>query len=279
MKRKWSIALVLFALPFAALLLPSCRKVEGSGRSQLVLTSASQEDKLGATAYEEILSNEKPCTDEATNEMVRRVGERLAACAPDRGFKYEFRVLESEQVNAFCLPGGKVAVYTGILAYCENEAGLAAVMGHEIAHAIARHGGERMSQGILVQGVTTGLAASLEAYGVQPTTKNVAMAAFGAGSQIGVLLPYSRTHELEADYLGLLYMSKAGYDPKEAPAFWQRFAKLGGGTPNFLSTHPASTDRAKQLNDKQPEALKLYAASPKFGAGEMVPAKYRAAGK
>jgi metalloendopeptidase OMA1, mitochondrial len=254
------------------LTLIACTQVDGTGRRQLLLTSAAQENQLGAQAYAEIRQQEKPCTDAATVAFVTRVGQRVAAAAPDKGFTYEFTVLDSDTINAFCLPGGKVAVYTGILPLCANEAGLAAVLGHEIAHAIARHGGERMSQQYAQQigGVT--LAAMLEAKGVQPTTANLAMTAYGVGSQIGVMLPYSRNHELEADRLGLMYMAKAGYDPQEAVAFWQRFAGLGnGGTPGFLSTHPASDDRARALTALLPEARTLYEHSSKFGAGAAVP--------
>ena len=256
-------------------LLTSCEEVPHTGRGRLILLSESEENKMGVAAYKEVVEKEKRSTDAEAIALVERVGKRLAAAAPDKGFTYEFTVLESPTINAFCLPGGKVAIYTGILPYCKNEAGLAAVMGHEIAHAIARHGGERMSQGMLISGISTGVDAILKEQGVSPTTEKIAMTAFGAGAQIGVLLPYSRKHELEADYLGLLYMAKAGYDPKEAPEFWKRFSALSSNTPNFLSTHPASEDRAAQLTAKQAEAMKLYESSPKYGAGAPVPEKYR----
>ena len=259
----------------ATCLLPACQKVQGTGRTQLILTSAEQENKLGAQSYRQIVGKERQSADVEAIALVERVGRRLAAAAPERGFKYEFSVLESKQANAFCLPGGKVAVYTGLLSYCEHEAGLAAVMGHEIAHAIARHGGERMTQGLIVEGLSTTLDAAMQAKGVEPTSANVAMTAFGAGAQVGVLLPYSRKHETEADYLGLLYMAKAGYDPREAVGFWERFSKQGSGLPAFLSTHPHSADRANALQQKLGEALALYERSPKYGAGEAVPARYR----
>lgn len=263
-------------LTLLSLTLIACAQVNGTGRSQLLITSPAQENQLGAQAYEEIKKDEKLCTDPETLALVNRVGKRLAATAPNSGFTYEFVVLESPSINAFCLPGGKVAVYTGILEWCGNEAGLAAVLGHEIGHAIARHGGERMTQGQLAQFSGQTLNAVLELKGVDPSTTNLAMAAFGAGSQIGVLLPFSRAQELEADYLGLTYMAKAGYDPEEAVLFWQRFGTLSSGTPGFLSTHPASTDRAAKLAKDMPEAKKLYAAaSEKFGKGAAVPAKYQ----
>jgi predicted Zn-dependent protease len=266
-------ALVLFLIAFATV---ACTRVEGTGRRQFLLTSAEQENSLGSQAYQEVLGSEKTSTDAAARAMVERVGKRIAAVAPDRGFTYEFNLIESKSANAFCLPGGKVAIYTGILPFCENEAGLAAVMGHEIGHAIARHGGERMSQQTVASGLQSALAIALQAKGVKPTETNLALGAFGAGAKIGVLLPFSREHESEADYLGLTYMAKAGYDPDEAVKFWGRFATLGGKGPEFLSTHPASERRAADLADRRKEAGKLYKKAPqKYGIGEMVPVKYR----
>ena len=262
-----------------ALAVTACgfQKVEGTGRRQLVLFSDQQMNQLGATAYQDVLAKEQKSSDAEGQAMVERVGKRLAAMAPDHGFTYEFNLIESDQVNAFCLPGGKVAIYTGILSYCKNEAGLAAVMGHEIAHAIADHGGERMSQGVLVQGAQTGLAMALEAKGVSPTTQNLFMTGAGLGAQVGVLLPFSRKHESEADYLGLIYMAKAGYDPKEAVSFWERFATLDSGDqPNFMRTHPASAERAKDLQSNMAQAMAHYeVAKDKQGAGKAVPARYR----
>jgi predicted Zn-dependent protease len=271
--RTWILTLSVTCLAAAGI---ACARVDGTNRSQLLLTSAGEENQMGAEAYAEIRKKEKVATDPAVIAFVERVGKRLAAVAPNKGFTYEFIVLESDTVNAFCLPGGKVAVYTGILPYCQNEAGLAAVLGHEIGHAIARHGGERMSQGMVAQLGGQTLTALLDAKGVDPSTSNMALTAFGAGAQIGVMLPFSRAHELEADYLGLIYMAKAGYEPRESVAFWQRFATLtNGGTPGFLNTHPASTDRANDLAAKMDEAQALYAAAPeRHGAGDMVPAKW-----
>lgn len=267
--------LMLVVLVTMAVCAPGCRKVEGTGRNQLLLTSEGAEAQLGLQAFNEVLQKEKRSTDREAIAIVERVGRRIAAAAPDKGFQYEFVLLDSDQPNAFCLPGGKVCVYTGILKYCRDEAGLATVMSHEIAHAIARHGGERMTQGLIVQGASVGLDAYLKSKGVSPTRTNVAMAAFGAGAQVGVLLPYSRTHEYEADYLGLTYMAKAGYDPRLAEAFWSRFAS-GGGTsvPAFLSTHPASADRAKKMRENTAESLKLYQKSPRYGAGQPLPPHY-----
>jgi predicted Zn-dependent protease len=254
---------------------PGCRKVEGTGRNQLLLISEGTESQLGLQAFQVVLQKEKRSTDQQAMAIVERVGRRIAAAAPQKGFQYEFVLLDSKEPNAFCLPGGKVCVYTGILEHCRDEGGLATVMSHEIAHAIARHGGERMSQGLIVEGLSTGLDAYLQSKGVSPTKTNVALAAFGAGTQIGVLFPYSRTHEYEADYLGLTYMAKAGYDPRLAEQFWDRFGKAGGSAPpSFLSTHPASADRARKMRENTAEALKHYEVSPKYGAGETVPAQY-----
>jgi predicted Zn-dependent protease len=266
-------------LPLLGLLvlLGSCSRVEGTNRQRLLLTSAGEENQAGAEAYTEVKKTEKLCTDPAAIALVERVGRRLAAVAPASGFNYEFVVLESPTINAFCLPGGKVAVYTGILPWCQDEASLAAILGHEIAHAIARHGGERMSQGQLQQFGGQTLAAVLETRGIAPTTTQLTMVAYNAGSQYLGVLPYSRLHESEADHLGLLYMAKAGYDPTAAVGFWGRFGALSSGTPSFLSTHPASADRAAALKAQLGEAQALYAAAAhQYGHGELVPEKYRA---
>ena len=265
-------------IPLIALLvltLVACAQVEGTNRRQLLLTSPAQENQMGLEAYDQVQKEEKRCTDAATIALVERVGKRLAAAAPDHGFQYEFVVLDSPTVNAFCLPGGKVAVYTGLLPWCHNEAGLATVLGHEIAHAIARHGGERMSQGMVQQVGQQTLAAALQAKGISPTTTALTMTAYNAGSQYLGVLPFSRLQESEADHLGLIYLAKAGYDPAEAVKFWDRFSQLGGSTPTWLSTHPSSPDRARQLADLMPEAQQLYAAAKeKHGAGAAIPARW-----
>jgi len=245
----------------------------------LTLTSKEQENKLGEDAYKEILAKEKVCQDPVINEYVKRVGLRIAQSAPDMGFKYEIVVLDSDKVNAFCLPGGKIAVYTGILPFCENEAGLATVMGHEVAHAILRHGGQRMTQGTVINVVGALGGELLNQVGASDFTKTVAQNAYGYGSQLGILLPYSRNHEIEADLHGLGYMAKAGYEPSEAPKFWERFSVIKSNTPTFMSTHPSHEDRALRLDRAVPEARKIYDASPKFGLGEAIPEKYRQAPK
>ncbi|MBA3685236.1 MAG: M48 family metallopeptidase [Planctomycetes bacterium] len=269
-------ALLAIVLAVAGLATGGClQKVEGSNRTQFNIMPDDKMNAMGGEAYQDILSKEKRSQDAEAVAMVERVGKRLAAQVNDPGFAWEFTLLESDQVNAFCLPGGKVAIYTGILSFCQNEAGLAAVMGHEIAHAIAKHGGERMSQGVMLQGATTALAMALEAKGVAPTNQNLLMTAVGAGAQVGVMLPFSRSHETEADYLGLIYMAKSGYDPQQAVEFWQRFATLGSGGPEFLSTHPASEHRASDLKSHMNQARAHYDSAPeRLDKGAAVPARY-----
>lgn len=250
------------------LLAPACTTVQETGRSQFIITSESQEAKLGLEAYQEVLRSSKLSADQKMIQIVRRVGQRIAAAAKKPDFQWEFNLIESEQVNAFCLPGGKIAVFTGILPYMQNEAGMAVVMGHEVGHAIARHGGERMSQNVLAGGIQKGLEIGLGSS--DPQTRDGIMQAFGLGSQVGVLLPYSRKHELEADQIGLKLAAQAGYDPREAPVFWERMSASGGKKPpEILSTHPSEKHRINQMEELMPDALKAYEAAPqKFGQGE-----------
>lgn len=252
-----------------AVVLWACATVPGTGRLQLLLTSAAEENRLGLEASQQILAKERRSSDPEINALVERVGQRIAAVTPAASsFRWEYTVLDSKEPNAFCLPGGKVFVYTGILPYCGSEAGLATVVGHEVAHAVARHGGERMSQGLLAQLGGSVVAAALATAGVPPTTTNVMLAAYGAGAQLGVLLPYSRTHELEADRLGIEYMARAGYDPNEAVAFWRTFGqRKKADRATFFSTHPSSAERESQLARLLPGALELYAQSPRHGRG------------
>jgi len=238
-----------------------CHSTPVSGRKQMVLIPEQQEIAMGVQAYREILSEEKLSTNAHYIEMVNRVGQRLAEESGRDDFPWEFRVIDSPEMNAFALPGGKVAIYEGILPICENEAGLAVVMSHEVAHAIARHGGERMTQ----QGVITGVNKVIEIASKDRHQKQQERirAAFGVASQYGYLLPYSRKHETEADQIGLLLMSRAGYDPQEAPRFWKRFAQQGGQKPpEFMSTHPSDERRAADLEAMLPEAMVEYTRAP-----------------
>lgn len=252
-------------------LLVGCRTVEITGRRQLLLVPESNEMKLGASTFQETLAEERPSTNQHYVEMVNRVGQRIAAVANRPDYDWEFKLIASPTQNAFCLPGGKVAIYEGILPVCQNEAGLAVVMSHEIAHALARHGGERMSQGYLVNGM--GKALSVVLQNQEQVTQQRVAKAYGLASEYGFVLPYSRKHESEADHMGLMLMAQAGYDPSEAPAFWQRFGSAQGTAqqPEFLSTHPADERRSQDLAALLPEAIKIYGTvGQRYGKGEPI---------
>lgn len=254
--------LALLAAATAALVAGACATVPVTGRSQLLILPETEEVRMGVTAYREILSKEKVSTDPAHTALVQQVGQRIAAATGRRDLPWEFKVIESDKVNAFCLPGGKVAVYTGILPITRDEAGLAAVMGHEVAHAIARHGGERVSQTLLVQVGLASVAVAMS--NREPKTVRAVTGLLGAGAAVGVLLPFSRQHESEADRLGLLYMARAGYDPRAARDLWVRMAQASrdrAKPPEFLSTHPSDETRIRQIEAWLPEALAVYEAS------------------
>jgi predicted Zn-dependent protease len=244
----------------AALSLAACQTVPFTGRKHLVLIPDDQEQQLGLTQYEQTLKSSRLSTDQAQVALVRRVGERIAKAADKPDYKWEFNVIDDPKtVNAWCLPGGKVAVYTGLLPITQDEEGLAVVLGHEIAHALARHGSERMSQGLLAQ--MGGAALSVALANKPEQTQQLAQAAYGAGAQVGVLLPFSRQQESEADRIGLILMAKAGYDPHAAVPFWRRMQKASGGgdgTPEFLRTHPGDEKRIGAIERELPEALKYY---------------------
>lgn len=252
--------LSLWIVPAAALLW-GCPKVPVTGRHSLVLLSETEELALGADAYKQTLVGARLSKDAAAVERLRRVGERLARVSDRPDFAWEYALIDDPKtVNAFCLPGGKVAVYTGILAVTQSEAGLAVVLGHEIAHAIAKHGAERMSQGLLLQLGQESLAAALRKRPAE--TRNAVLQAFGLGATIGAVLPFGRYQESEADRIGLMYMARAGYDPREAVAFWKRMeGASGGGPPAFLSTHPSHARRAADLEKWMPEAVRAYQAA------------------
>jgi len=246
----------------------ACSTVPLTNRKQLSLIPAEEMQSLAAENYNAVLDSSQLSNNTEAINSIRDVGSEIASAVQDylkkigredliEGYAWEFNLIESPQVNAWCMPGGKIAFYTGILPVCEDENGIAVVMSHEIAHAIAQHGNERMSQEMALQ---MGGVALSEALTTQKTeTTSLAMLAYGTGAQLGVILPYSRSHESEADEMGLYFMAMAGYDPREAPKFWERMLQSSqSGVPEFLSTHPDPKNRIKALNEHLPKALEYY---------------------
>lgn len=250
----------------------ACSKAPVSGRNQLIIIPASELRSMSYEQYDQVLAESKLSSDSAQVRRVRRVGTRIQHAVETyfaeqgksdvlKGYEWEFNLIDSKEMNAWCMPGGKVAFYTGILPVCENDSGIAVVMGHEIAHAVADHGAERMSHGLLAQMGGMALEAALAS---EPqTTKALFMGAFGLGAQFGVLLPFSRTQESEADHLGLIFMARAGYNPEEAVDFWQRMsAQSGGGAPpEFMSTHPSDQTRIANIQRLLPQAKQEFRAA------------------
>lgn len=246
----------------------SCTKVPITGRRQTNLLPENDLMAMALTSYNQVLSESKLVTTGANAQSVKSVGERISMAVTNymnangyskriANYNWQFTVIDDPTINAWCMPGGKVAFYTGILPVCQDETGIAVVMGHEIAHAIARHGNERMSQGLLLQlgGVALDVATSTK----PEETRQLFQLAYGIGATVGVMLPYSRKHESEADRMGLVFMAMAGYDPNQAPLFWERMSKLGGSKPPLLlSTHPSDEKRIADLKKNMPEALKYY---------------------
>lgn len=249
--------------------LTSCSTVPVTGRSQLNIIPGSSMLSMSFQQYDQFLKENKLSTNKEQTQMVRQVGTKIQKAVEQyfaqagmsehlANYQWTFNLVEDKQVNAWCMPGGKVVVYTGILPVTKTETGLAVVMGHEIAHAIAEHGNERMSQGLMAQ---LGGAALSTALSSRPAeTQQLWMTVYGVGSQYGALLPYSRLQESEADQLGLIFMTMAGYDPNEAVSFWQRMAsqKSGQATPEFLSTHPSDKTRIDNIKRLIPEVMQKY---------------------
>jgi len=259
----------VFCLVVVFVMWYGCSSVPVTGRKQLSFIPASEMNSLAATSYKETLASSKLSTNAEQTNMLKRVGGRISKAVEQymaeknmssaiRGFQWEFNLIDDPTINAWCMPGGRVAFYTGILPICQDEAGIAVVMGHEIAHAVANHSGERMSQELMVQLGGVALSTALQQKSAQ--TQQIALTVFGAGSQVGAILPYSRLHEFEADKLGIIFMAMAGYDPNEAPKFWERMQALSGGNapPQFLSTHPSDSKRISELKEAIPEAMKYY---------------------
>ena len=254
---------LIFLCLLACFVGTACRTVPVSSRKQLLLSSESHENELGATAYAEYKKEYPRSKNKTYNESLNRVGEAIRKVAGKDDYQWEFVVLESQDANAFCLPGGKVAVYSGLFQFTANAAELATVVAHEIAHALARHGGERMSWAQLQQLGTLGLRSA----GAGATWETI----YGLGTEFGVMLPFSRKHEYEADSIGLILLARAGYHPSAAIAFWQKFG--AGKTPSMIekwaSTHPGGEDRIANLQQLLPQALQEYdKAAQKTGLGK-----------
>ena len=270
-RSRWVFVMVMSV---ALASLAGCETNPYTGRSQLLMTSVSQEMQMGAQAYDQVKSDPKmrPSQDPCEVEPVKRVAARIVEAAKRskyaemaNQFQWEVTVIKDDKTpNAFALPGGKMAVYTGIFPMAKTEAGLAAVMGHEVVHALARHGAERMSQGQLTNAGLQIVGTAAGAAGGGGMLGQAAMAALGVGAKVGVLLPFSRKHESEADYIGILLAADAGYDPREAVALWERMGQTsGGGAPSeFMSTHPSHETRIDQLKRWMPEAMAIYQTKP-----------------
>jgi metalloendopeptidase OMA1, mitochondrial len=235
-----------------------CATNEYTGRRQLMLVNEETEKELGVTSYQEVLGKSAVATNPQQVEPVRRVGQRIAAAADKPDFKWEFNtIVDDKTMNAWCLPGGKIAFYTGIFPVLEDEAGMAFVMGHEVGHALMHHGAERMSQNMVAGGAASLVGAYLGAKDSKST--EMVMAAFGAATNVGVLLPFSRKHEAEADRVGLELMAKAGYDPHAAVRVWKKMASLNAQQPpEWLSTHPSHESRIQDMEQRLPEAMAVY---------------------
>jgi metalloendopeptidase OMA1, mitochondrial len=253
----------------AALLLAGCSTNPYTGRKQLLLINEKQETQLGLEGYQEVLASENLSRDRREVDPVRRVGQRIAAAANRSDFEWEFNVIIDDfTVNAWCMPGGKIAFYTGIYPALKDEAGMAFVMGHEVSHALLRHGAERISQNMAAEAVSGLLAVGLG--GKDPQKQALVLGAFGVAAGVGVLLPFSRKHESEADAEGLKLMAQAGYDPRAGVEVWKRMEAAGGEQPpEFLSTHPSHSTRIKDLEEGMGEALAIYQKAAKAPNAEL----------
>ncbi|MDF7819030.1 M48 family metallopeptidase [Runella sp. MFBS21] len=268
---------IIFASLTALFAVVACQKVPITGRNQLMLINSKELLPMSFSSYREVLDSSKVLRNGAQVDMVKRAGQRIKKSVEDylrannysqaiEGFQWEFNVIENKTINAWCMPGGKVVFYTGILPLCQDETGVAVVMGHEISHAIASHGAERMSQGLLAQGalaagqVGLGAAMSNKPRETQATWMGLYGLAAPAAASVGYILPNSRNQESEADRLGLTFMAMAGYDPRAAVDFWQRMADASNGQkpPQWLSTHPADNTRIRDLKKLMPDAVAIY---------------------
>lgn len=276
LRKRTLIKLTPVLIVLLAAILAACATVPGTGRSQLSLVDDADLNAMAATQYKEMIQTEPLSTNQAETAMIKRVGARISKASEEylrehgladeiSEYQWEFNLIQSDQANAFCMPGGKVAFYTGILPYCKDETGVAVIMGHEVAHAIAHHSRERASQQMMASVGGTLLSVGLGVGGAGALTSDIAMAAYGLGSQVGVLLPFSRAHESEADRIGLSLMAMAGYDPGAAIGFWERMAAAAGEKSNaeFLSTHPSDQTRIADIKRYLPEAEARYKTAAK----------------
>jgi predicted Zn-dependent protease len=270
--RNFTLAALAAILVCGILLqISGCSTVAITGRKQLNLVSDGEMLAMSSEQYGAFMKENKASADTASSRRVKRVGQKIQGAVEKyfrdkglaselNGYAWEFNLVENEEPNAWCMPGGKVVFYSGILPICQDETGIAVVMGHEIAHAVARHGAERMSEGLLAEMGGMALSAALQSKPAE--TQALYMTAFGLGAQFGVILPHSRGQESEADHLGLIFMAMAGYDPNAAIPFWQRMAAKSGGQapPEFMSTHPSGETRINDIKALLPEAMKYYQA-------------------
>ncbi len=261
---------LFFSSLIVSILVVACTTNSITGRKQLSLVSEGQMQEMAVSQYQSFLTANTVVSSSQNKdaEMVKRVGSRIANAVSSyykkngqadlSSYQWEYNLVQSNDVNAWCMPGGKIVVYTGILPVAQNEAALAVVVGHEVAHAVLQHGAERMSQGLVQQ--LGGVALSVALSSKSAETQNLFMQAYGVGSNVFGVLPHSRNQELEADHYGLIYTALAGYNPREAVPLWQRMAEMSNGNkpPEFMSTHPSEESRIAKLEEFMPEALKYY---------------------
>ncbi|MBI1911448.1 MAG: M48 family metallopeptidase [Deltaproteobacteria bacterium] len=254
-KRKLNILnLILLLFVFSL----GCTKVPYTERTQVMMFSEEDETQMGNATFEQIKAQSTINSDPQINSVIKEVGQRIAKAADKPDYQWEFVVIEDKDANAFALPGGKVAFYTGILPVCKDEFGIAVVMGHEVSHVLARHGAERLSQQSIISIGKAALMSGL--LGGSPAAQEAMLSAYGIGTKVGIMLPYSRKQEAEADRIGLIIMAKAGYNPQSAVEFWKRMTEQAGGRggPELLSTHPSDEKRIEALESFLPEAMEHY---------------------
>lgn len=265
------IIYLLWAIFSFSVILESCSSVPITGRKQLNLVSDSEVLTLSLSQYQEFMKSAPVSKDAKSTALVKKVGNNIANAVIAyyqsvgqvdllKDYQWEFNLVAASDVNAFCMPGGKIVVYEGILPYTQDEAGLAVVLGHEVAHAVAKHANERMSQQIATQYGTAAIGSVLSTSGASASMQSIGQSVLGLGAQYGVLLPFSRKQELEADELGLIFMAIAGYDPNVAIPFWQRMSQQGASNVEFMSTHPSDATRIQEIQKALPSAMEYYNA-------------------